>query len=76
MKVEHNKVPVTEFTPGNTYQMALRGSPLYKAEVLKFHGGCWATIRVKEVLSQDVATYFTPGMEFDIKVAEYDVMSC
>lgn len=76
MKVEHDKVSLNEFTPGNTYQMALKGNPLYTAEVLKFHGGCWATIRVMEVLSPDVRSDYVEGMVFDIKVAEYDVTAC
>lgn len=76
MKVEHDKIPLTNFMTGNTYQMALRGTPLYTAEVLKFHGGCWATIRVREILSPEVSRDYVEGMVFDIKVAEYDVTAC
>ena len=73
MKVEHDKVPVDQFTPGNTYQVAMNGTPLFVAEVLKFHGGCWATVKVTQSLQQQESSDYTPGMEFDIKVAAYEL---
>jgi hypothetical protein len=73
MKVEHEKVPVTEFTPGETYVVGMNGNDLYEAEVVKFHGGCWATVRVRTALYEPMAKDYSPGMEFDIKVAQYDL---
>jgi hypothetical protein len=53
--------------------VALREQPLYEATVVKFHGGCWATVRVERALSDATASLYPTGSEFDIKVAEYDV---
>jgi hypothetical protein len=53
--------------------VALRDQPLYEATVVKFHGGCWATVRVERALSDATASLYPTGSEFDIKVAEYDV---
>ena len=73
MKVEHDKVPLDQFTPGSSYEVAMDGTPLYVAEVLKFHGGCWATVKVTKSLQESTASDYTPGMEFDIKVAAYEL---
>lgn len=75
MKPVHDKVDKEEFVIGNTYNISLRGKPLYAAQVVKFHGGCWATVRVTKPLAEETAKLYTPGVEFDIKVAEYDVAS-
>jgi hypothetical protein len=50
----------------------MQGKQLYTAEVIKFHGGCWATVRVLEPLLSEYASDYAPGTEFDIKVAQYD----
>jgi len=73
MKPQHDKVPKEEFTPGERYNVALRNQPLYEATVVKFHGGCWATVRVERALSDATASLYPVGSEFDIKVAEYEV---
>ncbi len=73
MKPIHDKVAKEDFTVGATYNVALRGKPLYAAEVVKFHGGCWATVRVTRALSEDTASLYPEGATFDVKVAEYDV---
>ncbi|MBK6292217.1 MAG: hypothetical protein IPH85_06665 [Ignavibacteria bacterium] len=74
MKPVHDKVAKEAFVVGNTYNVSLRGKPLYAAEVVKFHGGCWATVRVTKPLSDETAQMYSPGAEFDIKVAEYDLL--
>ena len=74
MKPVHDKLPVEEFTPGETYTVGMNGKDLYNAEVLKFHGGCWATVKVLDAIDESVQGVYTPGMEFDIKVAEYSVV--
>ncbi|HBB26070.1 MAG TPA: hypothetical protein DCZ59_07355 [Bacteroidetes bacterium] len=73
MKIEHDKVPVTEFTPGQHYTVAMNGRPLYTAEVVKFHGGCWATVRVETALDEQMQQHYKPGTTFDIKVAQYEI---
>lgn len=73
MKIEHEKVPVDQFTPGHRYTVAMKGRPLYTAEVLKFHGGCWATVRVEKALDAEMERHYQPGTTFDIKVAHYEI---
>ena len=72
MKPVHDKVSVEEFTPGASYRVGMNGAPLYTATVTKFHGGCWATVKVEEPLGE-AASMYKPGMEFDIKVANYEI---
>lgn len=73
MKIEHDKVALEQFQPGEHYDVSLRGSALYRAEVIKFHGGCWATVKVLEAQDPSTAKYYAPGTTFDIKVAEYEI---
>lgn len=71
MKPVHEKLPKDSFEAGKTYTVQKDGVQLYKAEVIKFHGGCWATVRVHEPLLAALAQDYAPGTEFDIKVALY-----
>lgn len=73
MKIEHDKVPVENFTPGSRYTVSMQGRPLYSAEVVKFHGGCWATVRVEKALDAAMEKHYQPGTTFDIKVAQYEI---
>ncbi|NQW30639.1 MAG: hypothetical protein HQ472_09010 [Ignavibacteria bacterium] len=70
-KPVHDKVPVEEFLPGEKYVVSMNEKELYEAEVVKFHGGCWATVRVTKPLYSAMAADYTVGNEFDIKVANY-----
>lgn len=72
MKPVHEKLPKDSFEPGRTYKVSMNGTDLYEAEVVKFHGGCWATVRVQRPLHDKFASDYTPGAEFDIKVAQYE----
>lgn len=72
MKPVHEKMPKDSFEPGQTYRVSMNGKELYDAEVVKFHGGCWATVRVQEPLLKEMALDYASGTEFDIKVAQYD----
>lgn len=73
MSIQHDKVALEEFQPGQQYKVALRGQDLYLAEVVKFHGGCWATVKVLDAPNPETAKYYTAGSTFDIKVAEYQI---
>lgn len=73
MKIEHDKVPVENFTPGSRYTVSMQGRRLYSAEVVKFHGGCWATVRVEKALDAELEQHYRPGTTFDIKVAQYEI---
>ncbi len=71
--IQHEKVDKSEFQPGATYSVSMNGVPLYVAQVVKFHGGCWATVRVQQCLNDELLSYYQPGTEFDIKVAQYTI---
>ena len=73
MKPIHAKVDKEALIPGNTYTLSLHGKELYAAEVVKFFGGCWATVRVVAPVNEHTQSVYTPGIEFDIKVAEYEI---
>lgn len=73
MSIQHDKVALEEFQPGQQYNVALRGTALYRAEVVKFHGGCWATVKVIESTNPETAKYYAENTTFDIKVAEYEI---
>ncbi len=71
-KPEHEKMPKDSFEPGREYEVSLGGRALYSAEVTKFSGGCWATIKVVKPLDETLAADYPAGATFDIKVAQYD----
>jgi len=73
MKPIHDKMPVSTFEPGTTYTFSLNGQQLYRADVVKFHGGCWATVSIVDVTDASLAGTYQPGMRFDVKVANYDI---
>lgn len=69
---EHDKMPADAFEAGKAYDISLNGHALYSAEVTKFSGGCWATVRVVKPLDETLAADYPPGATFDIKVAQYE----
>lgn len=73
MNIEHDKVAIENFIPGSQYTVAMNGRPLYVARVMKFHGGCWATVQVEQALDAELSKHYQPGTTFDIKVAQYEI---
>lgn len=71
-KPTHDKMPMESFEPGRAYDVSLNGHALYSAEVTKFSGGCWATIKVVKPLDETLAADYPAGATFDIKVAQYE----
>lgn len=53
------------------YRVEFKGEELYDARVLDYEGGCWARIRVEEVLPGEKADLYSQGQEFDLKLAYY-----
>jgi hypothetical protein len=70
-KPVHDKVPIEQCRPGESYIVSMNGNDLYQAEVLKFHGGCWATVKVIKPLYEPMFSAYAEGTELDIKVANY-----
>jgi hypothetical protein len=68
---QHEKLP-KELAPdkGGIYTLLHNGAPAYEAEIVKYGGGCWATVRVTDPL-EDARVYKT-GDTFDIRVAMYE----
>lgn len=71
MHIKHEKLP-KDARPeeGGTYTLLHQGTPVYAAEILKYGGGCWATVRVTEAL--DATLPYNSGDTFDIRVAMYE----
>jgi hypothetical protein len=70
MKPVHEKLP-KENRPesGEVYTFAHGGTPRFEAEIVKYGGGCWARVRVRDSHAGEV---YRPGDEFDIKIAQYE----
>jgi hypothetical protein len=56
---------------GKTYRIEYNGSELYDAEILSYDGGCWAKIRVQNVLPSENEAVYKEGQEFDLKLGYY-----
>lgn len=72
MKPIHEKLPKDALALGRTYVVTMAGTPLYEAEIVKFSGGCWATVRVTRAMLESASVSYTTNAEFDIKVAQYE----
>lgn len=66
----HEKLPKDSLQKGNVYTLLHNEAPAYEAEIVKYGGGCWATVRVTDPL--DNTKFYKPGDEFDIRVAMYE----
>ncbi|MBS1516239.1 MAG: hypothetical protein JSS63_14480 [Bacteroidetes bacterium] len=66
------KKPLNEnLAPGNTYRVEYKGAELYDASVVSYDGGCWATVKVENVLPSPNEKIYRQGQTFDLKVAQY-----
>jgi hypothetical protein len=69
MRHKHEKLPKNARPgEGGTYTLLHNGIPMFSAQLTKYDGGCWATVRVVEAL--DAA--YKAGDSFDIRVAMYE----
>ena len=73
--IKHEKLP-KEARPdkGETYTIAHNGRELYRAEVIKYGGGCWATVKIVDPLTMAGDPAFNAGTQFDLRVAMYDFL--
>ncbi|MBL8008150.1 MAG: hypothetical protein JNJ56_11510 [Ignavibacteria bacterium] len=53
------------------YRVEYKGSELYDARVLQYEGGCWAKIKVENVLPSENEKMYSEGQEFDLKLGYY-----
>ena len=69
--IKHEKLPKdARPAQGSVYGLAHAGAALYEAEITKYSGGCWATVRVTNPLGN--ADTYSVGDSFDIRVAMYE----
>lgn len=54
-----------------TYRVEYNGSELYDAKVLHYEGGCWAKIKIENVLPSKNEKMYKAGQEFDLKLGYY-----
>lgn len=58
---------------GEKYRVEYNGTELYDAVILEHDGGCWAKVKVENVLSSPQEKMYKPGMEFDLKLSHYNL---
>ena len=70
--MKHEKLP-KEQAPrkGGRYTVYREGQPLFDADIIKYGGGCWATVQVVAV-DERVAEMYRPGDVFDTRVGMYE----
>ena len=54
-----------------SYRVEYKGNELYDAKVVQYDGGCWAKIKVENVLPSENEKMYKEGQEFDLKLAYY-----
>ncbi|KXK03442.1 MAG: hypothetical protein OZ913_00755 [Ignavibacteriaceae bacterium] len=59
---------------GKKYRIELNGTEIYDATVIEHEGGCWAKIRVDNVLPGEYAGFYSNGQEFDLKLSRYNLL--
>lgn len=73
MAMLHERLPKDKAPEqGGVYTVVLNNAPIYDAEIVKYGGGCWATVKVVRPLEGANADLYTPGSEFDVRVAMYE----
>lgn len=73
IKRKHDKI-AKEDRPveGILYEVRLAGRPLFEAEITNYKGGCWARLKVSRAIDEEYAELYTPGDEFQTRVAAYE----
>lgn len=67
----HEKLPKDSAPQEQMKYVVVQGeTPLYTAEILKYGGGCWATVKVCEAM-EGYEQLFRPNDVFDLRVAMY-----
>ena len=56
-----------------TYRVEFKGSGLYDAKVLSYDGGCWAKIKIENVIPSENDKLYKQGQEFDLKLGYYSL---
>ena len=59
---------------GEKYRMEIGGEEIYDATIIEHDGGCWAKVRIDNVLPTENSKYYSPGQEFDLKLSNYNLL--
>jgi hypothetical protein len=69
MRHKHEKLPkAARPNEGGVYTLLHQGMPMFSAQITKYDGGCWATVRVTE----GIDSAYKADDSFDIRVAMYE----
>ncbi len=53
------------------YTVEYEGNELYEARILDYQGGCWAKVKIENVLPSPNEKMYKAGQEFDLKLGYY-----
>ena len=51
-----------------TYRVEYNGKELYDAKILEYDGGCWAKIKIENIVPSENDKMYKVGQEFDLKL--------
>lgn len=54
-----------------SYRVEYEGKELYDAKILQYDGGCWAKIKIENVLPSNNEKMYREGQEFELKLGYY-----
>lgn len=69
--MKHNHIPKNAPEAGKTYRVEYKNQEIYDAKVVSYDGGCWAKVKIENVLPNDSEIVYREGQEFDMKLAYY-----
>lgn len=69
--MKHNHIPKNAPEAGKTYRVEYKNQEIYDAKVVSYDGGCWAKVKIENVLPNESEIVYREGQEFDMKLAYY-----
>ncbi len=54
-----------------TYRVEYNGKELYDAKIMEYDGGCWAKIKIENIVPSENDKMYKVGQEFDLKLGYY-----
>lgn len=70
-KMKHTHILKNAPEIDKVYRVEYKGSELYDAKVIQYDGGCWAKIKIENVIPSENEKMYKEGQEFDLKLAYY-----
>jgi hypothetical protein len=71
--MKHTRVLKNAPESGKIYRVQYKGTEIYDAKVVNYDGGCWAKIKVENVLPSENEKMYEEGQEFDLKLGYYSL---